>query len=295
MLEKLHGHLSRGEYLQAKREAERLLMMTGLDDAQMSRIYRAGGKACLELRECYAAVKLLELAIDFGKRSGDWDVVGRARHNLGAAYLWLGDYSQAEQVLNRWLRDLQRYQHLQHAQAEVYVNLGILYRHRHHNAAALAYYAMGQELFTQLEQWRGVVHCLLNSAWIHLMERRSAEAARVLETAGQYLQSIPDADLQAHFFCMRALLARIQEDYPASMAYCEEIFAGRPGASDYHLSEAAWIAGENALDLGRMPEARIFASLAMKYALQARYPMLMNLACDLKAKISAQEDRPGAD
>ena len=30
MLEKLHGHLSRGEYLQAKREAERLLMLPGL-------------------------------------------------------------------------------------------------------------------------------------------------------------------------------------------------------------------------------------------------------------------------
>lgn len=291
MLEKLHGHLARGEYLQAKREAERLLMLGGMDDADISRVYRAGGKACLELREYYAAVKLLELAVEYGKRAGDWDVVGRARHNLGVAYLWLGDFAQAEQVLNRWLRDLPRYQHLQHAQAEVYVNLGILYRHRHHNAAALAYYAMGQEMFTQFGQWRGTVHCLLNCAWIHLMERRPAEAARLLEAAAHYLQSVPDPDLQAHYFCMKALLARIQEDYSASMAYCEEIFAGRPGASDYHLSEASWIAGENALDLGRMSEARIFASLAMKYALQARYPLLMNLACDLKTKIAAAEER----
>lgn len=287
LVEKLAEYLDSGQWLQAKREAERLLALEG-GDAQEAQILRMGAEACLQMREFYNGVQMLERANEHARRAQDWREVGRAGYLLSGAYLWLGDYPQAEQVMTRWLREVPNYPEQRRHKAGIYKNMGILSNHRHQNVAALTYYSMAEELFQDVGDWQGVIHCVLNQAWIHLMENRPNEAGICLDVAALNLQRTPDLDDQAHYTCMRALHYRLLGDFAASGALCQEILNRVPGATEHHMAEAAWIAGCNALDQGQVDEARSWADQSIACASRVRYPLLMRLAWELQGKVSAR-------
>ena len=126
MLDALERHMARGEWLQAKQEAERLMLCRVLSSRDLAQIYGLSGKACVELGEYPQAIAVLKLACQYAEKAAEWDILGRARGNLGVAYLSVGDYDAAWECWRDFLSDLAHYTSARRFEGRIHFNIGLV-------------------------------------------------------------------------------------------------------------------------------------------------------------------------
>ncbi|MFZ5823529.1 MAG: tetratricopeptide repeat protein [Bacillota bacterium] len=284
---KLEQLLGAGAYLQVRREADRLLLEGNLSVREEGSVYRMACRACLSLSEYYAAAKLGERAVERAKEAGDELTLGKAHFDLGSAYLYIGDAYGAEQNLESFLALLPSLTGLERWEGMAHYNMSHVHRQRKQWAKAVVALQQAAELFERRDQKFERAQVALDLAWCHLMLGETALAAPHLTRLEEHLRTHHDDALSADLICEKALYYRLEGDISTSTRLCQEIFMpGRQGVTPKHLGEATWVMGENALDLGRIEEASLFANMALDHAARDNYPTLMNLACDLRRRIA---------
>lgn len=288
-LVKLEQLLGAGAYLQVRREADRLLLEGNLSVQEQGAVLRMACRAGLSLAEYYGAAKLGERAIERAKEAGDTVTLGKAHLDLGYAYLYIGDTYGAEENLKAFLALLPDLPGLERWEGMAHYNLSHVHRQRKQWHLAVAALERAAALFGQFGQQAERAQAALDLAWCYLMLGTSPLAAPYLVQVEEYLSQHQDDGLSADLICEKALYHRLEGDIPTSSRLCQEIFIpGRQGITPKHLGEATWIMGENALDLGRLDEASLFANMALDHAASDNYPTLMNLACDLRRRIATR-------
>lgn len=250
---------------------------------------RMACRACLSLQDYYAAAKLGERAIERAKESGDTDTLGRAHFYVGCAYTYIGDTYAAEENLQTFLSLYSMMTGVQRWEGTAHYNLSIVHRQRKQWNTAIQTLEQATALFELHGQKRERAQAALDTAWCYLMQGASHLAAPYLTQVEEYVEAHPDDSLSADLICEKALYFRLEGDIAKSSNLCQEIFMpGRQGVTSHHLGEAAWIMGENALDLGRIEEANLFVNMALDHAARDNWPSLMNLAGDLRRRIASR-------
>ncbi|MFZ5826905.1 MAG: tetratricopeptide repeat protein [Bacillota bacterium] len=285
-LTNLMAYLERGEYLQARREADRLIQTGGLVGESLVQAYRGSALAHYYLQDVFAAIKLGEHALKSARNLGNWVLIGKARYDLGEYHLTLGDYSQAYDYLMQFLADLNHYPALSKLEGWAQHNLALIFRHQRRYEDALAAHHLAAELHKRNGDRRRMLEALRGIVWCHLTRGEPEAAWPYIQQMTQELQESSDDQLASSLLTDMAYYYQQVGDLKASMDFCAEAMApGRPGVDDHVLATACVIAGENALTLMHCEEALMFANLAQEYALQAKQPVLMNRAVSLKRQL----------
>lgn len=278
-----------GGYLQVRREANRLLLEGKLSVHEQGIVLRLAGRACLQLGEYYAAAKLSERATERAHEVQDVELLCKARFDLGYAYLYIGDPYGAEENLHAALSLLKKMAGLRHWEPMIHYNLSAVHQQRRQWHTAVEALERAARLFEEFGQRAERTQCDLDLAWCYLMLGVSSLAAPHLAKIEEHLSHHLDDMLSADLICQRALYYRLEGDIARSSHLCQEIFVpGRKGVTAKQLGEATWIMGENSLDLGRFDEANLFVNMALDHATRDNYPILMNLACDLRRRIASR-------
>lgn len=266
-----------------------MLLENGLSVQQQGAALRMACRASLSLGEFYAAAKLGERALERAREAGDTETLGRAHFDLGCAQTNIGDTTSAEENLTAFLSLLPQMSGVERWEGMAHYNLSILHRQRKQWHTAIQTLERASALFERNGQQAERAQCALDQAWCYLMLGAPSLAAPALAQVEEYLGQQADDSLSADLICAKALYYRQEGDIAASSRLCQEVFApGRQGVTSHHLGEAAWIMGENALDLGRIEEANLFVNMALDHAARDNWPSLMNLACDLRRRVAAR-------
>lgn len=290
-LARLEQLLVAGAHLQVRREAERLLLEGDMAVQEQGVLLRMACRACLALQDYYAAAKLGERAIERAREAGDADTLGRAHFYVGCAYTYIGDTHAAEQSLHAFLALAHEMTGIEEWEGSAYYNLSILQRQRKQWGAAIQTLERAARLYDERGQKAERAQAALDLAWCCLMLGATPLARPHLDYIAAYLgaQDEPDESLAVDLICAKALLYRLEGDIATSSHLCQTIFLpGRQGVTSHHLGEAAWIMGENALDLGHLHEAHLFVNMALDHAARDNWPSLMNLAGDLRQRIATR-------
>lgn len=285
-LTNLRQHLAQGEYLQARREAERLIQTGELVGENLVQAYRGAALAHFYLQDVFAAIKLGERALESAESLGSWELIGKVRYDLGEFYLSLGDYHQAFDSLMQFLTDLSMYSTLTEREAWAHHKLGLIFRHRRQYEDSLASHHLAVSLHKRHGNLKAAMEALRGVVWCHLKMAQPHEAWPYMQQIHHYLQEHDEPGLAASMLNDSAYYYQQLGEFKASLDFCAEVMQpGRPGVDDHILATACVIAGENAAALQHREEARLFANLAAEYALRAKHPALMNRATALRRQL----------
>lgn len=291
-LSRLQTLLDNRYWAQARKEVDHLLA-TELPPADKARVFRCGGFAALQCGEYFAAIEMGNRAIDLATESGDGETAVDARFTLGTAFLFVGDYPVAAQHLVQFIDTASAFPGLTSTIPHAHFNMGVLaeYRQDYHDAVAAYELALG--IWLQAGATKQVVRCYRHLAWVHLLLAQADLALPYLNRIEMQLRVRDDPEYRFWLLIDKAFYNRLVGNLSDSISLCEEVFAqaGMPGLNDDHLTEAAWVTGENSLDVGRTYEAKIFADLALTYATKANWPFMMNRACDLRRRALEAEEQ----
>lgn len=285
MIERLEGYVRRGEFLHAAREAERLLMVPDLPDAERADIYRLVGRVRYELKDLYTAAKMFELAVQLAFLTRRWDCLGAARAELGATWLSLGHLDSGVEQLRAYLVDLHRYDAAKAYLGHVHFNLGLAHSRRKEHGAAIRHY--GEAL-----QWaidRGQVDFALrtyhNLAWEYVAIGDSDSAGANLDLA-ESLTERCEPVYRIDQMVGRANQLRCRGEIGAAMALVKEVLnPSRQDTSHNHRGNAAWIAGKVAQALDQLNLARIFMETARYHALEAQDVWVLDRVRELEVDL----------
>lgn len=295
LLAKLDRYLARSQWDQAKKAAEELLLLPAgaLTERQLAKVYWGCGRACTWLQEYYAAIPHLQMAIRYGLQVRDWDTLGAARAQLGVVYVVTRQLDLANEMFANYYLDLPRYQEAKAYEGLVrYNNALALRRQGRHGEAAVAY-RMALDRFIEKGRTRDAADCHQNLAWLYLLERKADEAFPHMECAQSFVEALPD-DYRVQMKVCWALLHYVRLEVGDAMELvCDVLYASQPGVTAHHQSEAAWIGGCIALDLGQLDVAALLARKAQGLALEAKEPELMDKAYDLVARVMAADEGMG--
>lgn len=261
MIERLEALVSRGELLQAHREAKRLLIEEHTNPASQGRLYRLLARIHAETGEIYAATKLYELAWPLLLKALDWDYLGMVRSELGITWLTIGDIPAAINCFAAYLLDFERYRRARSSRGFVHYNYGLaLCRSRRPQEAAAQYHEALEWLavhgFTELI---GETH--QNLAWLHCDLDELEQAERALDLADSLSDRLPPRFKTQQLVCQAYLLMK-QKRIGSALNLVEEILnPGRPDTLPAHRGHAAWIAGTIAVQCGWEDSARFFADV----------------------------------
>lgn len=288
-LKRLQQHLSRGEYVQARREAERIIQLSEVCGTELVQTYRLAALANYHLRELYAAIKLAETGLELAQALADTTLAGKLRYDLGEYYLTLGDLHLARLHLEECLHNMAEYRHIPGLEPRVYHNLGLVLRQRRQQPEALHFLHRAVDTYRETGHQRQAIEAVRAVVWCYLDTGAPQDAWPYIQQVAGYLVAHEDPGLSASLLTDLAQYHRLAGDIQASMDFCEEaLIPGRPGVDDHILATATVITGENALDIGRYQEAHMFANLAMDYALKAKHPFLMNRAAGLRRRLKEE-------
>lgn len=229
-----------------------------------------------------AAAQVLSQAQEAAERLGS-SSLGRITMDLGVARIWLGDVASAQILLHAALKDPS----LSHRrQAAATYNLAVVEEVSGQLPDAIALYWAAQALFGQVQgQERQELQCSMAIAWCHLLLQQPELARQAIERSEAWSVVMPNVPVHDLLLPHWAFYYRQTGDLTTSMEYCEQAIAA-PGLldRDYHntLGEAYWIAGQNALDLGRLPESRMFAQNAIQHGMKLQWSSLVNRANQLR-------------
>lgn len=280
--------VDQGDLLQAEVQLDRLLRSGPLTPAE-----RAGAHllACMlrqRQRRWLSAVHSGEAALEAAATAGLAHLTAAAHLELAAALTGLGDTPRALDHLEASLDQACLAEGGQALAARAHALLGANRTHRREYAAAIAHYKQAAALYAACGDAAGQARSWREVAWCLLVLDRAPEALPYLDQVEAYLAAHPaDHDLANALVADRALCCRHLGQIAASMALCQELFVpGRPGVAPRHRAQGAWVAGLNALDLGRLDEARMFATVALEQAMRAEWPFLTNQAGALRRRVA---------
>lgn len=287
MLGALERHMARGEWLQAKREAERLMMCRVLSTRDLAQIYGLSGKACVELGEYPQAIAVLKLACQYAETAAEWDMLGRARGNLGVAYLSTGDYDAAWECWREFLADLARYTSARRFEGRIHYNIGLVYRYRGEYDTAAAAYLQAMAKFEEAGDKRDAADCQQNLGYALCLAGNPQLALPYIVAAETQSESFPP-DFTSQQLLLRALYYRQSGNLKASLSCVSELLApGRLGVTLQQRAEADWILGLIAWDEGDLAECERRARSALSLASESRFAPLIRCAQDLLAQVMA--------
>lgn len=295
-LSRLHTLLASQYWAQARKEVDRLLS-TDLSPSDRAHAYKSGGFAALQCGEYFAAIEMATRAIRQAAEAGETGAEAEAHFVAGTAYLFVGDHPLSEQHLVRFLDMSTSLPDMGSKVPHAHFNMGVLSEYRGNYHDAVAGYERALSLWLQAGVTKQVVRCYRHLAWCHLLLHQPDQALPYLNRIEMQLRVREDPEYRFWLLIDRAFYCRLNGQLADSLALCEEVFAqtGSPGLSDDHLTEAAWITGENSLDVGRTHEAMIFADLAIQYAMRANWPFMMNRANNLRTRAAEAEERQTMD
>lgn len=288
---RLQSLVATGQYLAAYREVERLAMDPYLDPSLRAKVFTIGVRAAAGLRELYAAAKMAEKAIESAELGSNWEDIGNARLHTAIIYLELGDTTQALRFFRLFFEYLDRYPSLRERAAIAYYNQALTHQQRREYAEALESYRLAIEDFERTGHRPSVLASHQNSLWVHLLQGNLEAAETSLATSQSLCAELEVPAYQATQLYLEAYHARLCGQYDRAVALCEELFqSGRPGVEDRHLACAAWIMAGVTLETSHLHEAAIFADLAIRHALQAKQPQLMNLASEIRRQVHVKKN-----
>lgn len=288
-LVRLGQHLARGEYVQARREADRLIHTASLSPNDRAYAYRGGALAEYSLQNLFSALRWAEKAIELATVAENAGLIAALRLDLGEFCFSLGDYHRAHENLVECLAGLPFAPRDEALEAKALLTLGLVLRRRRDYVPALASLEEAAQLSERAGHFQRQVDTLRAMIAIHLETNHPTVARPLIERVSALLRENPDARLWASHLTDLALYHRLLGDISTSTDFCEEaLVPGRPGVNDEVLAAASVIAGDNALDVGRYEEACQFASLALEHSLQAKQPYLLNRTAALRRRIHAQ-------
>lgn len=262
----------------------------GVTDSEAIETARAATTAAMATRQLHLAVQLANTERRWADGSGDVELVAIAAYHQGTVWLHLGDNHMAMEHLGEFLSagdcpGLDRFK------GPAWFNLGIArIGYRDYKGAVTAFSA-ASDVFEAAGNRRGQVQCWLEAAWAELLAGRPDPAGYCIGQAVPLLGELDDPQLQAVYLCHKALYHQRVGELNTAMALCHEVLTpGRAGVDAHQAAEAAWIAGECALQLGMLGEAGSMAEIAVSRALDAVWPALMTQASDLRRRVRAARD-----
>jgi tetratricopeptide (TPR) repeat protein len=261
MIEQLEALVSRGELLQARREANRFLIEGNLLPANQGRLYRVLGRIHAEQGEVFAAAKMYELAWPLLLKSRDWDYLGMVCSELGIMWLTIGDLPAALSCFGAYLLDFEHYQRARSSRGFVHYNYGLALSRSRRPREAVAQYHEALEWFAEkgFTELFGETH--QNLAWLYCDLDELQLAKRALIVADSFSDRLPPRFRTQQLVC-RAYLLMKEKRIGSALALVEEVLnPKRQDSLAAHRGHAAWIAGTVAVKCGREDTARYFAEL----------------------------------
>lgn len=296
-LASLETHLSRGEWLQAKREANRIWpFRESLSPKEQGRLYRGLARAVVGLGEdIYGVAKLLELALPKSLQGRDWDMLGTIRAELGTAYSLIGDWSASLEYFKAYHLDFERYADAKGLYGRVEYNAGVVSVRRREYEAAVCHYqqALSWSVERGLTLEAGEVH--QNLAWVYCLLSRPQEALPHLECADTYRERLSPEYAAMQLVCRALYHYRIGEIRAAILGVEEILEEGRQGATPEHRGDAAWIGAQIALDVGHLDGARHFLNVVNDVMLDTEDWGLSAQVSALRKRLHELEQDQGDD
>lgn len=293
----LEEYVAQRLWYQAKQEADRLLRLprTHLSEQEYLGVLLAGGKARYGEGDFLGAIAFFERALRLAFALHNADSMATCRVALGAAYIQTGELRQAYEHLVAYLADLQRVTDGAKWEGHVRYNLGLICRRSGRTTEGIEHYLAAVDFFVQRGFYRDAGDSQQNLAWLYLLDG-NAEAARPhLDCAETYAHHL-EPEYRAEMLCCWARYYRVTRQLEVATAYAEEILVGQtPGVLPKHKSMAAVIAGDIALLLEEIEQARLLAQRGIQFAEESREdPELIRMALELWERIeldaSSQEE-----
>jgi len=295
-LDKLKQHLAQEEYIQARKESERLIHLGDLTPGNLVQTYRGAALANYYLGEIFAAIKLGEKALKQARALENAELIGRCHYDLGEYQLTLGDAHQAREYILEFLSNLDSYPQLTKLEAKAHHNLALVFRQRRDYKSAVASHIIATTLFERDGNERMGIESVRGLVWCYLTQGNFLQALPQLEKIAAYVERHPDPDLSASLLTDLAYYHHHAGNIARSMELCHEVMVpGRPGVDDHIMATGCVLAGENSIRLTRLDEARVFLSLALDYAVKAKGPFLMNRATTLRRRLHEMKQTPTCD
>lgn len=273
-LTELEHLVQSGDWAAARQELDWVLHFGNLDPEQRSRAMEKGCRIMNRLQQHYETLQMAEAALALAGRLGERQRQLLIRFDLGVAHLWLGNTREAVDTFAAFLE--------QGALApadllgKAWFNLGIGHRQMNCLSEAVAAFRQAADHYRGQGVVVGEVKCLLEEAWCHLLAEEWYRAEAPMRESARLLSQWPDSFLQAYQHLVEAYYHRQQ----LSLAESEGLV--RPLLNGDHfpelLAHACWVAGQNALDMGRWEEARRLAERSLDSSQQCPYPDVVNQA-----------------
>lgn len=269
-----------------KQEALRIGLDQQASDADRATAFTYACTASIHLREFYGAAKQAETGLQHANAANDLATITTLHYLLGNISIWLGDMANAEDNLQAFLA-MGLTTDTDPRTGKARYNLGLVMGQYRRFADAANSFVAAIPLLLTANLPVNAAQAHLDAARAHMYLDDLPAAEQHIAQARQLLNNHPDPGVQTHLLCYQAQLQHLTGDIAGSDSSCQAVFRPeRPGVTDQHRAEAAWIMGENALDAGRVTEAQLFADLAVQYATQFMYPWLLNQAIDLRNRIA---------
>jgi tetratricopeptide (TPR) repeat protein len=269
VLSRLYELLERGEWVQVKREAERLMMLPDLDSYALGRIYRVGGRACIGLSEFHAALKLFELGLPYALQAEDWDTIGFIRHDSAAVSLALGDTATARAQFEAYLMGLSTYSDARRMEGKAHYNLGLLYRQQKQYDLAVAAYRQALNCFVQRGATRDAADAHQNIAWLLLVRNRPDDARIHIDLAAGFQDRLPE-DFRTEQLILLGYYYEARGELRTAAGYLEPILTGRMTATHRHMAAAHLVEARMCVRQGDWPKARVVLNQAVDDAITAK-------------------------
>lgn len=288
LIEELQRRRMAGEHVKALEIARGILLEPdSLSLADMAVVAREGFLAASSLLEYHEAARLAEVSLRSARAAAEPALIAAATYHVASAMINNGDWAQAREQLEAFLA-MSIHTATVHYQAPAWFNLGLVLLGQRRYREAVDRFRQAEAAYAG--DGANIARCLLEAAWAELMDGRPEPAGLYLQRATDQLGESPDPDVQTTLLCHRAFYHYQLREHTTAAELCREVtVAGRPGVTSHHKSEAAWIAGECALALGKTEWARELAAVAVAEATIAVRPWLMNRAADLQRRVADAE------
>lgn len=280
LLDRIHHHFRRGEYLLTRRLAEAFLGLDETTAEERATVALIGAEAAYRLNEVHASINLSRLALQLAEAAGDPEGTGRAWFRLGAGLIVAGDTSAAIDATQRFLDGLSSEWPDLEAElgAKALSNLAMAYRNARRYPEALQSYWQSLVRFQRANHIEGEINCRLQTAWLLILLRDLEAAEEHLGAATALLSPDVPGNLAIHRLTCAALLRLHQERYQEALELANEVLMPeREGVSHESRAVALYVAGMSACSLGQLSTARTFHGLATDAAVKSGLSHLMNL------------------
>jgi tetratricopeptide (TPR) repeat protein len=288
-INELKALAAQGRYLQVDRDAQRLIASGDLNETALAETYVYGAIAKFRLQEFWGSLKMAERAMS--SPTAGPGTIGMAALMAGLNEIEIGDYAMAIDHLQMAMEQSEGSEDLRRQEGVLHHNMALAYRARRDWEKANMHYEFAAHVFSHKDEMSSALECYRGAAWCYLNQGDATRAEILIAKIEAYLTTHPNADPHWYTYLLvdRAYVLLCRGQSEEAINLCEEVSAhGRVGVSDEARTEASWIAGEAALQLGHLDEAALFADYTIEWALKVQWPYMMSRGNDLRRRVFVQ-------